>query len=142
MGIKASRKRKNLSNSMVRLTAVIVIFSLFWPFSGLSANTSESGFVYTTVLFFNDLHGHLAPFTAATDEGERSVGGVDRMAALIKSIRWMNNKQGVRTIVLSAGDILQGTPLSTIFKGEAEIDVLKAIRTDASTVGNHEFDFG
>jgi len=41
-----------------------------------------------------------------------------------------------------AGDILQGTPMSTVFKGEPDIKCLNALGVDALTVGNHEFDFG
>ncbi|MEZ4550532.1 MAG: hypothetical protein R2874_08690 [Desulfobacterales bacterium] len=41
-----------------------------------------------------------------------------------------------------AGDILQGTPMSTVFRGDPDIRCLNAMGVDAMTVGNHEFDFG
>ncbi|MEW6444062.1 MAG: 5'-nucleotidase C-terminal domain-containing protein [bacterium] len=96
-----------------------------------------------TVLFFNDLHGHLLPFTVKQDDGTRvEVGGIARIATLIRAIRTRNEAQGARTLVLVAGDILQGTPMSTVFHGEPDVESLNAIGVDAMVVGNHEFDFG
>ena len=69
-----------------------------------------------TVLFFNDLHGHLMPFEIKSGEGRQEVGGIARMAAVIRDIRAENNRKDVRTLVLVAGDILQGTPMSTVFR--------------------------
>jgi 2',3'-cyclic-nucleotide 2'-phosphodiesterase (5'-nucleotidase family) len=64
------------------------------------------------------------------------------LATLIRQIREENNRKQVGTIVLVAGDILQGTPMSTVFKGDPDIRCLNAMGVDAMTVGNHEFDFG
>jgi 5'-nucleotidase / UDP-sugar diphosphatase len=95
-----------------------------------------------TVLFFNDLHGHLMPFEVKDKGGRLEVGGIARMAALIRDIRAENSRKAVRTLVLVAGDLLQGTPMSTVFRGEPDIQCLNAMGIDAVTVGNHEFDFG
>lgn len=95
-----------------------------------------------TILFFNDLHGHLMPFRIKTPEGMREVGGIARLATLIQEIRDDNNRKNNRTLVVVAGDILQGTPMSTVFEGEPDVKCLNAMKVDALTVGNHEFDFG
>ena len=96
-----------------------------------------------TVLFFNDLHGHLLPFTVKQEDGSRvEVGGIARMATLIKRIRAENEKREARTLVLVAGDILQGTPMSTVFRGQPDVEALNAMGVDAMVVGNHEFDQG
>jgi 2',3'-cyclic-nucleotide 2'-phosphodiesterase (5'-nucleotidase family) len=95
-----------------------------------------------TVLFFNDLHGHLTPFTITGENGVEEVGGIARMATLIRQIRKENSDKNRQTLVLVAGDILQGTPISTVFKGDPDIRCLNAMGVDAMTVGNHEFDFG
>jgi len=102
----------------------------------------QPGPIPLTVLFFNDLHGHLMPFEIKGEKGVEEVGGIARMASLIRQIREENNRNHVRTLVLVAGDILQGTPMSTIFKGEPDIRCLNSMEVDAMTVGNHEFDFG
>ncbi len=95
-----------------------------------------------TVLFFNDLHGHLMPFEVKGEGGKQEVGGIARVAALISEIRAQNDRKQIRTLVLVAGDILQGTPMSTVFRGEPDVKCLNAMGVDALTVGNHEFDFG
>ena len=69
--------------------------------------------VPVTILFFNDLHGHLMPFEIKGEKGREEVGGIARMAALIRDIRAENGRRNVRTLVLMAGDMLQGTPMST-----------------------------
>ena len=96
-----------------------------------------------TVLFFNDLHGYLLPFTVKqADATKAEVGGIARMATLIKRIRAENDGLGRRTLVLVAGDILQGTPMSTVFHGEPDVEALNAVGVNGLAVGNHEFDFG
>jgi len=95
-----------------------------------------------TILFFNDLHGHLEPFAVKQGDASVEVGGIARIATLVRQIRAENNGGGAQTLVLVAGDILQGTPMSTVFMGEPDILALNAIGVNAMTVGNHEFDFG
>jgi len=95
-----------------------------------------------TVLFFNDSHGYLEPFTVEQDGKKAEVGGMARLAAEVKRIRKNNKSLGIPTVLLCAGDILQGTPMSTVFRGKADIDCMNAMGVDAMCVGNHEFDFG
>jgi 5'-nucleotidase / UDP-sugar diphosphatase len=96
-----------------------------------------------TILFFNDIHGYLSPFTIKNDAGEKvEVGGIARIAYLVDEIERENNSKGVKTFILIAGDILQGTPMSTVYKGKPDVESFNLIGVDAMTVGNHEFDFG
>ena len=120
--------------------AVFFCFLLVTAFTCSSSPLPSSARV--TVLFFNDLHGHLEPFTVKQLDKPAEVGGIARIAALVGEIRTQNEKTGARTLVLVAGDILQGTPMSTVFMGEPDVLALNMIGVDALTVGNHEFDFG
>lgn len=95
-----------------------------------------------TILFFNDIHGHLLPFEVTEGTHRREVGGIARMAAQVESIRAENRLRNRRTYLLIAGDILQGTPLSTVFHGRPDVECFNAMGVDAMAVGNHEFDFG
>jgi len=95
-----------------------------------------------TVLFFNDLHGNLQPFNVTEDGKQIEVGGIARMAYLAGQIREENKKKSARTFLLVAGDILQGTPMSTVFQGRPDVECLNAMGVTAMTIGNHEFDFG
>lgn len=95
-----------------------------------------------TVLFFNDLHGYLLPFTVKQDGQKTEVGGIARMASLIHSIESDNTTRKIPTFLFFAGDMLQGTPMSTEFKGKPDVECFNRLGVDAMTVGNHEFDFG
>ncbi len=96
-----------------------------------------------TVLFFNDLHGNLQPFKTKKEDGTTvDVGGIAGIATLVKQVRAENRKLGIKTFLLVAGDVLQGTPMSTVFKGKPDIEIFNAMGVNAMTVGNHEFDFG
>ncbi len=46
------------------------------------------------------------------------------------------------SILLHAGDLVQGSPVSTIFKGLPVIEVANTLGIDVHTLGNHEFDYG
>jgi len=92
-----------------------------------------------TILHFNDLHGYLQEHK---DADGKMVGGIARMAALIKQIREQNDAVGVPTLVLHAGDMLTGSVLSATYRGLADVRVLNYMKLDATAVGNHDFDFG
>jgi 5'-nucleotidase/UDP-sugar diphosphatase len=93
-----------------------------------------------TLLYFNDLHGHLVPFTREGDTTQ--VGGAARMATLVRRVREDNEARGRPTLIVEGGDIFQGTPLSSVFQGEPDFKFLNSIGLDAMVLGNHEFDFG
>jgi len=90
-----------------------------------------------TILHFNDFHGNVL-----TPEDEGDLGGIARIAELANEIRAENEAAGADTLLLIAGDVLQGTPLSTVFHGEADFAALNRMHVAAMAVGNHEFDYG
>lgn len=94
--------------------------------------------LHLVILHTNDLHGHLLPYVDRRfDERLRPVGGFDRLAALVRSVRRTDP-----VLLLDAGDISQGTPISNLFFGQAMADSMNALEYDAAVVGNHEFDWG
>ena len=125
-----------------RFVVIAVVLACLFSCAHRKPLESRTEPIPLTVLFFNDLHGYLMPFEIKGENGVEEVGGIARLAALIRQIREENDRKGIQTIVLVAGDILQGTPMSTVFRGEPDIRCLNAMRVDAMTVGNHEFDFG
>ncbi len=103
----------------------------------------EAQSIRATVLFFNDLHGTLMPFKVRKEDGSSvEVGGIAGIATLVREIRAENSTKGIRTFLLVAGDVLQGTPMSTVFQGRPDIEIFNVMGVSAMTVGNHEFDFG
>lgn len=90
-----------------------------------------------TILHTNDVHSRLEPFEE--DAGKYAgQGGVAARAALIAAIR----AEEEHVLLLDAGDIFQGTPYFNLYKGEPEMKAMAAMRYDAATMGNHDFDAG
>lgn len=96
-----------------------------------------TGITRLTILHTNDTHSRLDPFPM---DGSRNqgMGGVAARAALIEKIR----SEEEHVLLLDAGDIFQGTPYFNLYKGEPEIKAMTAMKYDATTIGNHDFDAG
>jgi len=84
-----------------------------------------------TILHTNDLHARLMPF-------ENHNGGFAYVAAVIRRER----EHCTDCLVLFGGDLVQGTPVSTIFHGLPVYEIANLFGFDAATLGNHEFDYG
>ncbi|HXX57884.1 MAG TPA: bifunctional UDP-sugar hydrolase/5'-nucleotidase, partial [Thermodesulfovibrionales bacterium] len=97
------------------------------------------GPVALTVLHLNDFHGRLLPSLVKSVDEKTPVGGAAFLAQMIEDER-AKNPEG--TILLSAGDMFQGSPESNIFRGEPVIEVMNYLKFDAMALGNHEFDWG
>lgn len=110
--------------------------SLLLYSGNLSLEAFERGEVTRiTVLHTNDVHSRIDPFPM---DGSRNAGqgGAARRMALIEQIR----KEEPNVLLLDAGDIYQGTPYFNYFKGELEFKLMSAMKYDAATLGNHDFD--
>jgi 5'-nucleotidase/UDP-sugar diphosphatase len=84
-----------------------------------------------TILHTNDLHAHLLPDSAG-------IGGFAYVTAAVN-----RERAGCTTcIYLNAGDLVQGTPVSTMFHGLPIYEIANQIGIDAAVAGNHEFDYG
>lgn len=94
-----------------------------------------------TILSINDFHGQLDPLRLRSNESPPrtiAVGGAEALAATIAEER----QQRKTTLLLDVGDFMQGTLLSNQFEGEPVRRFYQTIGIDASTIGNHEFDYG
>lgn len=91
------------------------------------------------ILHTNDTHSCIMPLnTNLTDTMLAGRGGFLRRVAMIKEER----KKHPDLLLFDSGDFSQGSPYYTLFKGDVEIGLMNEMGYDASTVGNHEFDFG
>jgi len=115
----------------------------FWVFGLLLLAApvccSELSTVQITILHINDLHGHLLPYDDKSISETRPVGGSARIARMIEDER-SRNPDG--SVLLAAGDMFQGTPISNVFRGQSVIAVMNYLKFDAMAIGNHEFDWG
>lgn len=120
-------RRKFLSSSAIFGAALVTL-----P-RGFAVNADET---VITILHTNDTHSQIDPLPA--NDRNAGKGGVARRATLVKRIR----KENPNTLLVDAGDVLQGTPYFNFYRGEVEYKAMSAIGYDAGTLGNHEFDNG
>lgn len=117
---------KNLS---VCFLILIITATSVLPSSAADAST------VVTVMFTHDLHSHLLP-TSEDDGGE--YGGYARLMTAI-------NEQKKRTpdaILVDGGDFAMGSLFQTAFATSAiELRMMGAMGYDATTFGNHEYDY-
>lgn len=102
---------------------------LLWAWVAAPALWPETRTI--TILHTNDLHARFLP-----DGNDR--GGFARIAAKLRAER----DQCKDCLTLDAGDLVQGSPVSTIFKGVPIYEVANTLGIDVSTLGNHEWDYG
>ncbi|NQD93164.1 bifunctional metallophosphatase/5'-nucleotidase, partial [Pseudomonas sp. CrR25] len=99
-----------------------------------------------TILHTNDWQSRLLGFgpnneyTPATPNDDDTVGGVARLATLLKARRAEAGEQPV--LLLDGGDFTMGTLFHTVSRElGAELRLMSELGYDAATLGNHEFDF-
>ncbi len=97
-----------------------------------AAPLAPSAVVTITVLHTNDFHGKLEP--------SGTIPGMARVATAINQVR--ASVGSTNTLLVDAGDIMQGSLLSNLYYGESTIDVYKTVGYNVATFGNHEFDWG
>ena len=123
---------------MVQKTLKIIIVSicgLLLSLSSVQASSSKK----VEVIFTHDLHSHLDSYRVASPKGTEDVGGVSRLATVIKTQR----QKHPDTLVVDAGDFSMGTLYQTLYERQAtELNFLQELGFDATTLGNHEFDYG
>lgn len=112
----------------------------------LSAGTAFADY-QLNILHINDFHSRdesINKFdaTCSADEEMKKecFGGAARLKTEIDLRR--RALEGQNVILLDAGDNFQGSLFYTTYKGQAEVELLNAMKFDAMTVGNHEFDDG
>ena len=102
--------------------------------SVLAQDGKSGGSDEVTVLFTHDIHSHLDEFRNA----DGKVGGFARLKTLLDEERGSNPA----TFVFDGGDFSMGTLYQTVYETEAaELTMLGRLGFDATTFGNHEFDY-
>ncbi len=118
--------------------------SLLHPYSANAApNQAHLRIMETT-----DLHVHVFPYDYYADKPRDTVG-LSRTASIVESIR----AEATNSLLVDNGDFLQGNPMGGDYiayerggmKEGDEHPVIQAMNVlgfDASTLGNHEFNYG
>ncbi len=117
-------------------------FSLLHPFSARAAG----GTAHLRLMSTTDLHVHVFPYDYYADRPSDSLG-LSRTASLIDAVR----AEATNTMLVDNGDFLQGNPMGDYIayeRGMKEgdmhpiISAMNVLGYDASTFGNHEFNYG
>ncbi len=87
------------------------------------------------ILHVNDFHGFAEPYRPFG--AEERVGGIAYLASRANQLR-----KEKTSLLVSAGDMIQGDNWANLFQGQSVIQVMNRMRFDAAVLGNHEFDFG
>jgi 2',3'-cyclic-nucleotide 2'-phosphodiesterase (5'-nucleotidase family) len=93
-----------------------------------------------TVLGLTDFHGQLEPTTLSMDSRNISVGGAAYLATLFdEEAAWLPGP----ALLLASGDNVGASPANSgLLQDAPAIDVENAWGLDATSYGNHEFDYG
>jgi 2',3'-cyclic-nucleotide 2'-phosphodiesterase (5'-nucleotidase family) len=84
-----------------------------------------------TIVHTNDLHARLLP-------DAKGRGGFAEVAATIGEAC----AGAAACLVMDGGDMVQGSPVSSMFEGVPVFEIANRLGIDVSTLGNHEFDYG
>ncbi|TNC52817.1 bifunctional 2',3'-cyclic-nucleotide 2'-phosphodiesterase/3'-nucleotidase [Rubellimicrobium rubrum] len=106
---------------------------------------AQEGQAHLRIMETTDLHAHVVPYDYYADEEVDTVG-LARTASLIAEVR----AEATNSLLLDNGDLIQGNPMGDYIAYERGVEgvmhpVIEAMNVlgyDASTLGNHEFNYG
>ena len=87
------------------------------------------------ILHVNDFHGFAEPHKPLGSQVV--VGGAAYLSAAVNRLRSERP-----SLLVAAGDMIQGHTWANMSKGESAVEVMNAMRFDVMVMGNHELDFG
>lgn len=112
----------------------LLVFILFVIALNSSAQKKQ-----LVILHTNDTHSCIMPLSVnLSDTLVAGRGGFVRRATMLQEAR----KKHPDLLLFDSGDFSQGSPYYTLYRGDVEIELMNEMQYTASTVGNHEFDFG
>ncbi|NEY35453.1 bifunctional metallophosphatase/5'-nucleotidase [Streptomyces sp. PRKS01-65] len=153
-------RRKFLQRSAVTGASVALTGAAAAPAAGAAEGRGENKGrgpkrYALTVMGTTDLHGHVFNWdyfkNAEYSDAQGNAQGLARVSTLVEQVRAEKGRQN--TLLLDAGDTIQGTPLTYYY---AKVDpitaeggpvhpmarAMNAIGYDAVALGNHEFNYG
>src|SRR5580704_13445747 len=139
VGREMPSRREFMARSVAASAAILLCGDL-----GVAAEGKKT----FTILHTNDLHsnfigmGPASDYTPFSTGDDKTLGGYARLAALVRQRK--EARQGLGAVlILDAGDYSMGTAFGgAIRETGAELQLLSLMGYDATTFGNHEFDFG
>ncbi|RFC75716.1 5'-nucleotidase C-terminal domain-containing protein [Streptomyces sp. AcE210] len=149
-------RRKFLGKSAATGAAVVLTGAVSAPAAQAHGGRPKGHKRYSfTVMGTTDLHGHVFNWDyykdAAYTDTAGNAQGLSRISTLVKQVR--EEKGRGNTLLIDAGDTIQGTPLTYYYARVEPItaadgpvhpmaQAMNAIGYDAAALGNHEFNYG
>lgn len=123
-----------------RILAAAVLTAFIAVIAGCGGSAGDLNTDTVRIIHMNDSHSFIEGQSSSVYidgvKTSATLGGMAKAAALIDDLRTDNS------LVLHAGDAVQGSLYYTLFDGEADADVLNTMGFDVMAIGNHEFDDG
>jgi 2',3'-cyclic-nucleotide 2'-phosphodiesterase/3'-nucleotidase/5'-nucleotidase len=135
-----ANKQKSISTGAhfkkrsIALSLVLTLTLMFTSALSVSAAAASNGDTVINFVEITDTHGNIFTTTNGKDQY--------KMAFLANTFNSLRTPGKNDLVVLSGGDMFQGTAVSNLLKGTPLIDAMKAMKFDAMALGNHEFDWG
>lgn len=120
-----------VSCSSMTSSSELSIPSLEQSLPSLSSQAIEGESLWIDLFNLNDFHGALA-YNPTNDEI-----GITRLASYFHAQQDANPN----TVLLSSGDMWQGSADSNITRGRLTVDAMNLLGFEAMALGNHEFDW-
>jgi 5'-nucleotidase len=116
------------------MKTIYIILLTFLPLT-VSAQKQKQ----LVVLHTGDMHSTIQPVNSQLPDTMKA--GRAGMIRRIEMLRQEREKHP-DLLLFDSGDFFQGSAYFTMFKGEVEVGLMNQMGIDATTIGNHEFDFG
>lgn len=124
-----SKKRKTLTQ---KILSIVLLLTMLVSVLGMQLPAAAAeGDVTITIFHTNDMHGRLL---STFKNSVLSQIGADYVASIKKSVP--------NSLLVDAGDAVQGLPFASVSKGADVIRLMNAVGYDGMILGNHEFDYG
>ena len=125
-----------------RLLVLLALSALLAACAGLAApvvwgQSAARPTREVVILYTNDFHSALDPIAAYWLPNQPRLGGAAALTGYINRFRAANDT----TFLFDSGDMFTGV-VSNLTRGEALMEVMRAMGYDAMAIGNHEFDYG
>lgn len=113
-----------------RISCIVMLFIVGIVMCSCQTTQNNEVVEKLTILTINDFHGAL--------EETNGEYGIARLANNFAEVE----KESKATVIISAGDMFQGTAISNYDHGKTFISIMNEMKFDSMTLGNHEFDWG
>ena len=131
--------RKKLKSALCAVGITALFGGILFAGSGLwneSYGVTDTDEV--SVIFTHDMHSHMDADRVSKDGKVVEVGGFGKLIRAMDEVK----TDYPDSFILDGGDFSMGTPYQTIFSKEAsELKMMKFLGYEATTFGNHEFDY-